>query len=487
MTLPFDPADWASYLPCNENYEVPLLCRPNFKDFVYTSGGIRLLNSASDPTGYKAVAGSIYYNSADQTIKYRTNSSFVELAASGAPAPAEFPLEAVSATDATQILTSTVLPDSQPTFDILADGTYRMFNGSGTLLQQFRYDAIDSEWVFEFTNGSQDGRLKLSQLRAENMTSSGNLTFVGATSLQLSTLANSIVIRAANQNIDASTETLALNILNAATSNVTNLIASGSVSTPSITAVGASIAFNSKNLTGVGTIGCTTLTASTSVSTPSITTSGSSITFNSKDITNVGTLSATNVNAVSGSLNINSSGGNIVLTPATTGSIIGNNLRGTIGNATVGLCPVYVIDTVVATGISGTGTISVASYIIPGGLLTSNGDLLRIRIYGAVTGGTGNSVGLRMNALSPITASLIDGATGSFVLDFMIKFITNSSYRQLQNGIHGTAAINGTVSTVSSGIDFSVDNTLELRVAQGTSLSVVFSGGTIELIKPSVL
>lgn len=489
MTLPLDPADWASYIPCNENYHVPLRCRPEFKDIIYLQGGSVLLNSATDPTSYKAVPGSIYYNTADETINYRDSSGFQALAVSGAPAPALFPLEAVSATDATQILTSTVLPDGDPTFDLLADGRLRMFNGSGTLLNQFRYDSVDSEWVMEFTNGAQDGVLKLSEVRAESMESVGNMAIVGGTLLQLSTLANSLVFRAANNQIDASTQTMSLATLDCGPINATTLLGTTSLSTPSITTTGAGITLNTKNLTSVGTIGCTTLTASTSVSTPSITTSGTDITFNSKNITNVGTLSAANVNAVSGNLDINASGGNINLNPASTGSTIGNNLRGTIGNSTTGLCPIYDIDNLVVTAVTGTGTISVASIIIPAGTLTTNGDTISLRIYGHTPlSTTGNQLSARLGTATSNFVNLVDSSNGTFWLEFIFKFLTTTSWRQMAVGAHGTTVLTGGAPTTqSTTVDFTTATTLEIRAVQGTTSSIQISAGSLQVIKPSVL
>ena len=108
--------------------------------------------------------------------------------------------------------------------------------------------------------------------------------------------------------------------------STTTIVGTTSISTPSITTTGASIAFNAKNLTGVGTSDCGAITthgnfnlsgydivnlgsftngtnmmivgtatlpivvASTSVSTPSITTTGTSIALNSKNLTGIGTI-----------------------------------------------------------------------------------------------------------------------------------------------------------------------------------------------------
>jgi hypothetical protein len=451
-------ADWSNFIPCNDEHTVPLYVRPTFKDLVTFDLGTVLPRLTSSPSDYRNIAGSVYYNSVDQQLYYRDNASWKALGVSGAGVT--FPLNATSGSNTTQIITSLVSPNVDITWAQLADGTSRMYDGTGVFESQLGYDPVLNRWFMENTIGSRNGTLALATILASTSVSTPALTTTG-TSISLggkginnvgtifaniadvlntitTTIQNTATFNLAVQsNLDMNiTATGILNItattinftgttvvgaLTAESLTTTNAITAGTkVTTSTIDAPGAGISFSSKNLTTIGAIttaGTVTVGGSLSAAGTLAVTGATTLTgaLGAGNITASGTLGVTGVTTLTGALN----GGNATLsgTLAVTGTttLTGNTTAGSIVASTVVRGPLqqvfgfnptgfkpsgllYKMTSVFGSTNSG-GTQTVATFTIPAGSLPVYGDGIKFYAAGRVSA-TANAKSLRLTVAS---------------------------------------------------------------------------------------
>lgn len=319
MASILNPNDWKNFIPCDRNHNVPLLCQPKFKDLVTLENGVVLPQFSANPTGIRATNGSLYYNSTDGTLYYRNPSGFQALGVSGTPAPAIFPIAAVSASDADELVTSKVTPDSDVTWTLLADGTQQFHNGAGTLNGQMRYDSVGDQLCWEDTAGQANGTVSFGTAKLKGIIStdlgsainfnSAVLNSIAALTTAASTLGTASAtslstasITSPGSSIGFNTKSLAsINDLAAVTGTFSTSLSapigtfSTSISSPIITTTGTTISVNTKSLSNINALTAVTGVYSTSLQTPSLTAPGSSITLNSKSLSSIN-----DVGAVSG-------------------------------------------------------------------------------------------------------------------------------------------------------------------------------------------
>lgn len=309
-------SDWKQSIPCNDNFEVPLLCRPTFKDLTTYQKGLVLPKLPSNPSDYSNVEGAIYYNTGDDSLYWKTASSWVKIDVSGGAI--SYPLVHTFAADSDPIIQTTVTPDADKTYELRADGSQLWFNGSGTELGRFYYDFVNTRWIFEDTPGQTDGTIASGLFSATNAfvaqaastietfrtnaigdnfarwlsTASGELrfgpgnvspdTFLYRDSVASLTLAQSTLGQPGGQFKCGELTSAVLTV-----EQITTALANNNIS------------FSVKNLTDIANI-----TVATQISTPKITTSGTGVDFDNKNVDNVNTSNAVafqGTNASSGS------------------------------------------------------------------------------------------------------------------------------------------------------------------------------------------
>ena len=310
--------NWKKYLPCTDNHQVPKDVRPEFVDLATFTGGMVLPVFNANPTGYKAVKGSLFYNSNDDTLYYRSSSGFQALGVSGTPAPSVFPIQANSATTAATIFTSTITPDVNPTWSLAADGTQQFSSGAGALLGQLRYDTLTDRLTWEDTVGQFDGKFQAGTVFTATLNTNA-ITTTGTT------------IGFSSKNVN-----------NVGTLSATSVNVSGQLSTQSITSGTSNISFNNVNLTNVTNFSASVGTFSTSLSVPSISGPSSTINFNSNTLNSVNAIngaSATFSGAIGASIgNITSvtanttTTTNLVVSNISTGGVVINYTGSDVSN-----------------------------------------------------------------------------------------------------------------------------------------------------------
>lgn len=71
--------DWTQHIPCNDDFVVPLRCRPTFLDYTTFEMATRLGRLTANPTNYTDKEGGIYYRSTNQRLYYRNATVWVPL------------------------------------------------------------------------------------------------------------------------------------------------------------------------------------------------------------------------------------------------------------------------------------------------------------------------------------------------------------------------------------------------------------------------